>query len=124
MIRALSCKRLAPIKLDSFTPELDGEVRHFDVGWLYDPRRPRERQAADRLLDTLAARRPDLRQRRNAPYLGKADGLTTSLRRIFPEDGYLGIELEINQRHPLGPKEPWQRLIDDLAEAVAEVHRP
>ena len=33
----------------------------------------------------------------NYPYLGKADGFTTSLRQEFQER-YIGIELELNQK--------------------------
>ena len=36
--------------------------------------------------------------RRNAPYRGDADGLTTALRRELPVSRYEGIELELNQR--------------------------
>ena len=36
--------------------------------------------------------------RRNAPYRGNADGLTTALRRELPASRYEGIELELNQR--------------------------
>ena len=37
----------------------------------------------------------------NYPYLGKADGLTTYLRKKFPAN-YTGIELEINQKYATG----------------------
>ena len=40
---------------------------------------------------------PELKIRFNYPYLGKADGFTTYLRKIFPEN-YIGIELEVNQK--------------------------
>lgn len=33
----------------------------------------------------------------NYPYLGKADGFTTHLRKKF-KDNYIGIELEVNQK--------------------------
>lgn len=102
------------VGLHSFTPVLGDEPRLFDIGWLYDSRRSRERQWVDAAVARLKARRADLRQRRNAPYLGRADGLTTSLRRRFPEERYLGIELEVNQLHPLGPRTPWVRLMEDL----------
>lgn len=34
----------------------------------------------------------------NRPYRGNADGFTESLRQIYSEKNYLGIELEINQK--------------------------
>jgi predicted N-formylglutamate amidohydrolase len=113
--------RVLHIGVHSFTPVLDGDERRFDIGWLYDPRRRAERAVADRLRAALALRRPDLRQRRNAPYLGRADGLTTSLRKRHGEASYLGIELEINQLHPTGRSAAWRRLIEDLCDAIGEV---
>ena len=37
------------------------------------------------------------RVRRNYPYLGKGDGLTTWLRRRFFSSEYAGVEIELNQ---------------------------
>jgi hypothetical protein len=54
-----------------------------------------------RLAAPLEALR-ELRVRRNYPYLGKADGFTTYLRRHFPVDRYAGVEFEVNPKHPLG----------------------
>lgn len=113
--------RVVHLGVHSFTPVLDGQERRFDIGWLYDSRRPGERRLADRLRDALATQRRDLRQRRNAPYLGLADGLTTALRKTYGEDRYLGIELEVNQSFPLGPSKAWQRLQGDLVAAVRAV---
>jgi len=47
----------------------------------------------------LRARLPYWITRRNYPYLGCSDGFTTWLRQRFPERCYVGIELEINQKH-------------------------
>jgi hypothetical protein len=72
----------------------------------------------------LADRRPEMRVRRNYPYLGKTDGLTTYLRRQFPAEQYLGIELEVNQRC-LEPAVRCRRLQDDLiASLAASINRP
>lgn len=81
----------------SFTPVLGGETRNADVAWLYDPSRRRERAFVDAWRESLREIRPDLRLRRNYPYRGVADGLTTHLRKQFPAATYLGIELEVNQ---------------------------
>ncbi|HSM16922.1 MAG TPA: hypothetical protein VK845_07985, partial [Gemmatimonadales bacterium] len=35
----------------------------------------------------------------NYPYRGNTDGLTRHLRSRFPPSAYLGIELEVNQKH-------------------------
>lgn len=80
----------------SFTPELSGESRAFDVGVLYDPRRKAEKAFADRFISALKEG-GDVLTRRNAPYRGVADGLTTCLRRRFSPRDYIGIELELNQ---------------------------
>lgn len=83
----------------SFTPVLDGEVRKADLALLYDPKAPVEREIATRWADRLAALLPDRAIRRNNPYRGAADGLTTAFRRSFPAARYVGIEIEVNQRH-------------------------
>ncbi|MCA8950653.1 MAG: N-formylglutamate amidohydrolase, partial [Planctomycetes bacterium] len=94
----------------SFTPVWDGADRGIDVALLYDPARRRERAFADRWLTAIRRERPDLRLARNRPYRGNADGLTTSLRRALPAARYLGLELEVSQRFPLGPPAPWTEL--------------
>ncbi|MBI4576976.1 MAG: N-formylglutamate amidohydrolase [Planctomycetes bacterium] len=104
----------------SFTPVLDGRERRADVALLYDPRRPGERAFADLWLAGLALRRPFLVLRRNYPYRGVADGHTTWLRRRLPPGCYLGLELEVNQRFPLGPRPEWRRLQEDLEASLRE----
>jgi len=86
------------LSLHSFVGTWDGVPRGADIGLLYDPRREREQAFCRQWQTRLQAALPDQRIRRNYPYLGRADGLTTALRRQFPER-YLGIELEINQDH-------------------------
>lgn len=80
----------------SFTPELDGKVRDADIGLLYDPSRTSEKMICKDLKLILKQEMPKLKIRYNYPYLGKADGFTTALRKKFPKN-YSGIELEINQ---------------------------
>ena len=91
-------RRVIHISSHSFTPELYGKVRQADVGLLYDPRRRGEVKLCARWKETLARMAPDLRVRRNYPYAGKGDGLTSYLRQQFPPAAYVGIELEINQK--------------------------
>lgn len=90
-------KAVLHIASHSFTPRLAGVTRRCDVGFLYDPRRAAEKAFCQSWLRALARLDPGLLLRRNYPYRGAADGLTTALRRRFGE-GYLGIELEVNQR--------------------------
>ena len=108
------------LSVHSFTPVLNGVTRSADVGLLYDPLRPRERELCLAWQQTLRERRLDLRVRRNYPYLGKSDGFTTYLRRRFPDADYAGIELEVNQRWPRALKPDWRRLQSDLVASFAE----
>lgn len=91
------------VGVHTFTPELNGEIRNADVGLLYDPTRRKETHFARLWREAWQAQMPELRIRRNYPYLGKSDGLVTYLRRTFSPERYLGIELEINQRLATGP---------------------
>jgi len=86
------------LSLHSFTLILDGVVRPNDIGILYDPSRHREKEFARQLAAAMRAVRAGLTIRMNYPYRGTSDGHTTALRRRFSTEGYLGIELEINQR--------------------------
>ena len=106
------------LSVHSFTPHWKGRRRPVDVGFLYDPMRFRERGFATEWLEALRARRPRLRLRRNQPYRGNADGLTTSLRARFGQRQYLGLELEVSQRFPLGLEAPWRRLRGDLKRSL------
>jgi len=90
--------RVLHLASHSFTPEMHGEVRDADVGLLYDPSRAGERTFAKRWMQALRATAPGLRVRLNYPYAGKGDGLTKLLRRTWPPESYVGIELEVNQR--------------------------
>lgn len=94
--------RVLHLGVHSFTPVLDGRVRRPDLALLYDPARPRERKVATAWAAALADALPERTVRRNNPYRGAADGMTTAFRRSFPEALYLGLEIEVNQRH-LGP---------------------
>lgn len=87
------------ISCHSFTPELKGEVRNADIGLLYDPARTGETDLCKRWQTSLKTCSPEFKVRRNYPYAGKNDGFTTYLRRCFSPDDYIGVELEINQKH-------------------------
>ena len=92
-------KRVVHVSSHSFTPRLDGDVRRADVGLLYDTGRRNERELCLRWQRALARRRPQWIVRRNYPYRGRSDGLTSYLRTRFGDDAYAGIELEVNQKH-------------------------
>lgn len=86
------------LAVHTFTPVLNGNVRTADVALLYDPARPSERDFCGRWVHALARRLPDLAVRRNQPYRGASDGLTTWLRSRHPDGRYVGVEIEVNQR--------------------------
>ena len=115
--------RVVHVSSHSFTPVLDGVVRNADVGLLYDPARPGERALAQRWRRSIRELDPAIRVRLNYPYAGKADGLTTHLRRLFAANSYAGIELEINQRHPLAGGRAWRRLRRILVESLENALR-
>ena len=115
--------RVIHISSHSFTAELDGRVRGADVGLLYHPGRRGEAEVCARWKDSLAALASDLRVRRNYPYVGKGDGLTSHLRLRFAQSDYVGIELEVNQGIVFAAGRRWaalrRKLIDSLQTACA-----
>ncbi len=85
------------ISVHSFTPVLNGKLRTADIGILYDPGKADEKEFAKKIKMEVIKQMPELKIKFNYPYLGKADGFTTYLRKNFPQN-YVGIELEVNQK--------------------------
>ena len=85
------------LSVHSFTPQINGIERNADIGILYDPARSLEKEVALELKKRILEQNPLLKIKMNYPYLGKSDGFATSLRIEFSK-GYVGIELEINQK--------------------------
>ena len=113
--------RVVHIASHSFTPELHGQVRTADVGFLYDPRRPGEVAFCNRWIAALHDLRPDLRLRRNYPYLGRSDGLTFRLRRAHAPERYVGIELEVNQQFVERGGPAWPAIRAALLRSLGQV---
>ena len=111
-------RRVIHISSHSFTPVLDGRVRRADVGLLYHPDRPGEAQLCARWKAALADLVPGIRVRRNYPYAGRGDGLTSHLRLRFAPRAYVGIELEINQRIVHAADRRWTALRHALIESL------
>lgn len=99
---AASGRPVVHIAVHSFTPVLHGRRRPFGIGLLYDPAREPERQFVRAWQQALVDGAPALRVRRNQPYRGTSDGLTTACRRKLPASRYIGVELEVNQRLLMG----------------------
>ena len=110
--------RVIHISSHSFTPALDGKARSADVGLLYDPARLGEVALCARWKAAQVELAPELRVRRNYPYAGKGDGLTSHLRLHFPPRAYVGIELEVNQRIVVAAGQRWTTLRSVLIDAL------
>lgn len=105
--RSLEYGRVFHITIHSFTAELNGQVRNADITFLYDYRRKEEARLAQHWQAEIE-RAMGVKVRRNYPYRGHTDGLTTALRKTWGETDYLGICIEVNQKHLLnGPPEGW-----------------
>lgn len=119
-IARTTCGSVLHLGVHSFTPVLAGKKRNADIGLLYDPRRPREVEFCKLWQRAIGELDDSLVVRRNYPYRGTSDGLTTDLRReLGPR--YLGIELEVNQRFPLTDPNGWHRLQRLLVQSLKTV---
>jgi predicted N-formylglutamate amidohydrolase len=100
------------LSIHSFTPELDGRPRPFDVGVLFDDAHD---ELAERLALGVAA--AGLSVRRNEPYSG-LDGLIFSARMHGRRHGVRYLELEVNNgllRHDGEARAVARRLVDAVA---------
>jgi predicted N-formylglutamate amidohydrolase len=104
----------------SFTPVLRGKRRRADVGLLYDPSRHGEATLCADLKARLRARAPSLRVRRNYPYAGTSDGLTTWLRTLHSPAQYVGIEIELNQAIVARAPREWRWLRELIVRTIAD----
>ena len=112
--------KLLHLSIHSFTPVLKEVERKADLGLLYDPSRAEEKAFCLALRERLRVRLPGMRVRFNYPYLGVSDGHTRALRKRFPER-YIGIEIEVNQRFPLGPEKDWRELKEGFKDCLMDM---
>ncbi|HCA89987.1 MAG TPA: N-formylglutamate amidohydrolase [Legionellales bacterium] len=106
------------LSIHSFTPKLNGLKRQNDLGILGDFTRHFEQQFAYQWQEQLQ-QNTRLITRLNYPYNGYDDGLTTTLRTLFSEQDYIGIELEINQAL-LSSKKACHLIAQDLILPLAQ----
>lgn len=99
------------LALHSFTPELDGARRDFEIGVLF-----REHASVARSLGRALAR-AGLRVRYNEPYSG-LEGMMYSAERHGSQHALPCIELELNQRM-LGEARALARISRTLSEALS-----
>ncbi len=105
----------------SFVERLRGVERIADIGLLFDPARPRERELVTAMQRHLRAN--GLAVRKNFPYLGHTDGVTTATRAVLSQRRYLGIEIELNQRTartPTGQRRFASALLAAIRSALGE----
>ncbi len=98
-------EKVLHISVHSFSSELNGNVRNTDIGLLFDPSKAEEKNYCKILKNQLITPGSQFKVRFNYPYLGKADGFTTYLRKKFPQN-YSGIEMEINQKYSVENQMP------------------
>ncbi len=109
------------ISVHSFTPVLNGKTRQCDIGLLYDPKRASEKQFASSWQKTL--KETGMSVRLNYPYRGISDGFVTGLRRLAPQEQYMGIELEMNQRFFENNGTPKTSIIRQILNSYPQSHR-
>jgi len=107
------------LAIHSFTPVLNGVTRTVDVGLLFDPSRKNETEFCRRYAEALELYLPSMSIQFNAPYKGIDDGFPTYLRTVFPDECYVGIEVEINQKY-IGTKD-WEPIMHALKNGIAKV---
>lgn len=83
------------ISIHTFTKVYEGASRLTEIGVLFDPRRKYEALLSQNIIEALNREiECSCQVRANEPYLGISDGHVTHLRKEFPENRYVGIELE------------------------------
>lgn len=109
--------RVIHLSVHSFTPVLNGRRRKTDVGILYDPKRAWEyelgKELQEKLMNVTA-----LRVWRNYPFRGWPDGLVAAFRKMYPDNRYTGIELEMNQQLYIDYNMSWGCLPGEMAECI------
>ncbi|MGC9324190.1 MAG: N-formylglutamate amidohydrolase [Desulfomonilia bacterium] len=109
------------LSVHSFSPIFSGTERKADIGLLYDPARDAERAFCSRLITEMRRRAPGFVYRRNYPYKGTADGFTRDLRKKYPPRSYIGIEVEVNQKHHAQRESTWKEIVSVLLFAIGSI---
>lgn len=86
------------LSVHSFTPNLNGVIRHTDFGILYHPGRSNEKDFAKLWKQAINEVLPEYRVRFNYPYSGRPDGHVRYFR-DREEERYMGLEFEMNQKY-------------------------
>jgi hypothetical protein len=104
--------------------------RDADIGLLNDPARTKEAMLCRSWLSAFKSSGSPLKIRLNYPYKGTSDGLTSFLRRWTgnddPTSPYVGVEIEVNQKHVFEGEAHWHALrsaiVETLLKAMSNVY--
>lgn len=113
--------RVIHISIHTFTPSTNGQIRNNDIGLLYDSARREEKKLCQDWKQYLTDIDANLVVRFNYPYLGKTDGFVSYLRQYYPENRYIGIELEVNQNFFIEKNN--RRIEEILKESLLKLRR-
>ncbi|MCF7922112.1 MAG: N-formylglutamate amidohydrolase [Candidatus Marinimicrobia bacterium] len=108
------------VAVHSFTQVLNGRTRSSDIGLLFDPRRPLEKQFADIWRRQLSRGFSGWKIHHNLPYRGVSDGLPTFLRSQFDAAHYVGFEFELNQKHVGASVHEWNQIKQSILMSVSQ----
>jgi hypothetical protein len=89
---------------------------HAAIGILYDSMHHGEKEVA-RIWNELLIKRTPYRVRLNYPRSGRRDNFTSSLRKQYTENDYLGLELECNAVL-LENSKSYQEFTEDLTHSI------
>ncbi|MGY6562428.1 MAG: N-formylglutamate amidohydrolase [Luteibaculaceae bacterium] len=103
------------LSISSFEHIHRGVERDGDIGILYDTHQIEEREFAAPIKVFLSKR--GNKARTNYPIQGRADSLTTQLRKTF-DSNYLGIDLSVNQKLAVTGGAAWDKLKADLVDVL------
>jgi len=113
-------EKVLHLSIHTFTPVMKGKSRKCDIGLLYDTARCAEKAFALELKGGILSRESGFVVRLNYPYQGKTDGHTAYMRRRFPQESYVGLEIEASQTLYFEGGGRWKRLKEIIAESVAD----
>ena len=108
--------RCVHVCVHTFTPTLAGKKRGNDIGLLHDPNWGVE-HAVCAEIKAQFERFTNLVTWYNRPYIGTADGILPAMRRAHSPERFVGIELEVNQRHA-GNSPQLHRIADLVVDAL------
>ncbi|WP_437203138.1 N-formylglutamate amidohydrolase [Planctomicrobium sp. SH664] len=116
--RSLKAGPVLHVSVHSFTPVMNEKTRRTDIGLLFDPARELESAICRHWRKTLQGELPDHKIHFNLPYRGTSDGFTVTLRKMFADRDYAGIEIEVNQKFPLGNRGEWNWIQRGICESL------